>query len=62
MTASCCLGLYCQNCDSLAVVVVAHVDPRLAGRHLAVIRKADDCFLSFVALICHKHSPKQNPV
>ena len=32
------------NCDSLAVVAVAHFDPRLAGRHLAAIGRADDCF------------------
>ena len=38
------LFLHCRNCDSLAVVVVAHFDPHLAGRHLAVLRKADDCF------------------
>ena len=51
------LFLHCQNCDLLAVVVAAHFHPHLAGRHLAVIRKADDC-LSFVALVCHKISPK----
>ena len=39
------LFLHCRNCDSLAVVVaVAHFHPHLAGRHLAVIRKADDYF------------------
>ena len=36
--------LHCQNCDSLAAVVVAHFDLHLAGRHLAVIRRAEDCF------------------
>ena len=29
------LFLHCRNCDSLAVVVVAHFDPHLPGRHLA---------------------------
>ena len=36
--------LYCRNCDSLAVVAVAHFDPYLAGRHLGAIGSADDCF------------------
>ena len=35
---------HCRNCDSLAVVAVAHLDPHLAGRHLAAIGRADDCF------------------
>ena len=38
------LFLHCQDCDSLVVVVVAHFDPHLAGRCLADIRRADDCF------------------
>ena len=29
------LFLYCRNCDSRAVVVVAHFDPHLAGSYLA---------------------------
>ena len=29
------LVLHCWNCDSLAVIVVAHFDTRLAGRHLS---------------------------
>ena len=36
--------LHCQNCDFLAVVVVANFDPHLAGRHLATVGTADDCF------------------
>ena len=36
--------LHCQNCDSLAVVVVAHFHPHLTGRHLAAIGRPDDCF------------------
>ena len=35
---------YCQNCDSLAVVVVAHFDPGLAGCHLAAIGRAEEYF------------------
>ena len=31
------LFLHCRNCDSLAVVVVAHSDPHLADHHLAAI-------------------------
>ena len=31
------LFLHCRNCDSLAVVVVAHFDPHLADHHLAAI-------------------------
>ena len=38
------LFLHCQNFDLLAVVAVAHFYPHLAGRHLAIILKADDCF------------------
>ena len=56
------LFLHCRNCDSLAVVAVAHFDPHLASRHLSAPGRADDCFLSFVALVCHKHSPKQSSV
>ena len=51
--------LHCRNCDSLAVVVVVHFEPNLAGRNVAAIGRAYDCFCGFVALICHKHSPKQ---
>ena len=37
-----------NQCDSLAVVVVvAHFNPHLAGRLLASIGIADDCFCSF---------------
>ena len=37
--------IICRNGDSLAVVVVvAHFDLHLAGRHLAAIGRADDCF------------------
>ena len=36
--------LHCRNCDSLAVVAVAHFDPHLASRHLAATGRADDCF------------------
>ena len=39
-----CYFCICRNYDSLAVAVVAHFDPRLAGRLLAAIGKADDCF------------------
>ena len=38
------LFLYCPNCDSLAVVVVAHFHSDLAGRIVAAIGRADDCF------------------
>ena len=38
------LFLHCRNCDSLAVVAVAHIDFHLAGRHLAAISRADDYF------------------
>ena len=31
------------NCDSLAVVAVAHFDPHPTGRHLAAVGRADDC-------------------
>ena len=34
------LFLHCRNCDSLAVVAVAHFDPR----HLAARGRADDRF------------------
>ena len=43
------------------VFAVAHFDSHLAGCHLAAIGRADDC-LSFVALVCHKHSRKQSSV
>ena len=36
------LFLHCRNCDSLAVVAVAHFDPHLAGHYLPAIRRADD--------------------
>ena len=48
-----CYFLQCGNCDSLAVVVVAHRD------WLASKGRADDCSVWFVASVCHKHSPKQ---
>ena len=48
-----CYFLQCGNCDSLAVVVVAHRD------WLATIGRADDCSVWFVASVCHKPSPKQ---
>ena len=38
------LFLHCRNCDSLTVVAVAHFDLHLAGRHLASIGRAEDCF------------------
>ena len=41
------LFLCCQDCDSLVVVVVAYFDLHLAGRHLAAIGRADDCFSRF---------------
>ena len=41
------LFLHCRNCDSLAVVVVAHFDPHLAGCHLAATGRTDDCFCHF---------------
>ena len=56
------LFLHCRNCDSLAVVAVAHFDPHLAGCHLAATGRVDDCFLSFVALVFHERSPKQSSV
>ena len=37
---------YIPGTVSLAVVVVALFDPHLAGHHLAVIRKDDECFCS----------------
>ena len=37
------LFLHCQNCDSLAVVAVAHFGPYLTGHHLAATGRADDC-------------------
>ena len=39
------LFLQYQNCDSLAVVPVAHFDPHLAGHHLNTIGRADDFFV-----------------
>ena len=39
------LFLHCWNCDSLAVVAVAHFYPDLAGRHLAAIGAVNDCFV-----------------
>ena len=36
--------LHFGNFDSLVGVAVAHFDPHLAGRHLAAIGRADDCF------------------
>ena len=48
-----CCFLQCGNCDSLAVVVVAHHD------WLASKGRADGCSVWFVASVCHKHSPKQ---
>ena len=38
------LFLHCQDCDSLAVVVVAHFNSHLAGRHLTVIGRTNDWF------------------
>ena len=39
------LFLHCRNCDLLTVVVVvAHFDPYMAGRHLATIERADNNF------------------
>ena len=52
------LFLHCRNCDSLAVVAVGHVHPHLAGRYREICR----LFMSFVALACNKHSPKQSSV
>ena len=40
----------CRNCDSLTVVVVAHFDHHLAGRHLVATGRADDCFSRFQLL------------
>ena len=37
----------CRNCGSLAVVVVAHFDPHLAGHHLDAKERADDCSCRF---------------
>ena len=39
------LFLHCRNCDSLAIVAVAHFNPHLNGRHLAAIGRADECFV-----------------
>ena len=49
------LFLHCWNCDSLAVVVLAHFDSVRSRRH----RESWWLFLPFVVLICHQHSPKQ---
>ena len=38
------LFLHCQDCGSLAVVVVAHFNSHLAGRHLTVIGRTNDWF------------------
>ena len=45
------LFLHCQNCLSLIVVAVAHVDLYLAGCHLAVIERADNCFSHLQLLV-----------
>ena len=50
--------MHCRNCDSLAVVAVAHSDLHLAGCHLASIGRVDDYFLWFLALVCYNHPPK----
>ena len=41
------LFLHCRDCDLLAVVVVTHFDPHLAGLHLAATGRVDDCFSRF---------------
>ena len=47
------LFLHCWNCDSLTIVAAAHFDSHLAGRRLAAIGRADDCFslLQFLFII-----------
>ena len=46
----------------MAVVAAAHFDPRLAGSHLAAIGGELITVMYLVALVSHKHSPKQSSV